>query len=159
MGYLIDQIDSNFHIGAEHLDRILKEVLLLITPDAKEKNGAGGSIWRGKNIPIEKHYAWVDEERALNAKTFKEVAEAFRWDMWVDDAGDVYNIMFRGEKYGGDEMVFLNVLAPYVQKDSYIEMRGEEGELWKWYFDGETCKEHHANVQYPTLEEGDILCH
>ena len=158
MGYLIDQIDSNVHIGAEHLDEAMKEAKLLITPDAKEKNGAGGSTWRGKNIPIEKHYAWVNEERALNAKTFKEVTEAFRWDTEEDKEGNVIHFSFTGQKYGGDELVFLNTIAPYVKKDSYIEMRGEEGELWKWYFDGETCKEHHAIVQYPTLEEGDILC-
>ena len=151
MGYIITQLDSWFNIEAKHLDELLTEAKLLITPEAKEKNGAGGSTWRGKNIPVEKHYAWVDEFGAVNAKTFKEVAKAFRWQIELDDEGDVYWIEFDGQKYGGDEMVFLNTIAPYVRKDSYIEMEGEEGERWKWYFDGETCVEHFAHINYPTL--------
>jgi len=152
---MMKQLDSYFNIGGEHLDEVLREVKLLITPEAKEKNGAGGSIWRGKDIPIEKHYAWVDEFGAMNAKTFKEVAKAFRWHIELDDEGDVYWIEFDGEKYGGDELAFLNTIAPYVRKDSYIEMQGEEGERWKWCFDGDTCVEHFAHIDYPTLNEGE----
>ena len=136
MGYLIDQIDSNFHIGAEHLDEAIKEAKLLLTPEVKEERGASGRTWRGEDVPITRHYSWVDEQGAFNAKTFKEVAEAFRWEIDLDDEGNVYWISFNGEKYGGDEMVFLNAIAPYVKKGSYIEMQGEEGERWKWYFDG-----------------------
>ena len=153
MGYLMKQIDSRFNMEATHLDELVTEVKLLITPEAKEKNGASGSTWRGKDVPIEKHYAWVDEVKAINAETFKEVAEAFRWEIGLNDGGDVYWINFDGDKYGGDELVFLNAIAPGVKKDSYIEMEGEEGERWKWYFDGKTCIEHYADMRYPTLED------
>jgi len=153
MGYRIHQLDSYFNMeGGEPLYEVLREVQLLLTTEAKEKNGAGGAIYRGKNEPIAKHYTWVNEFEAMTAKTFKEVAQAFRWHIELDDEGDVYWIEFDGEKYGGDEMVFLNTIAPYVKKDSYIEMQGEEGERWKWFFDGETCEEHYATVNYPTLE-------
>jgi len=153
VGYFIKQTDSYFLMKAEYLDEAMKKSKLLLTPEVKEKRGAAGHTWRGKDIPIEKHYAWVDEGGALNAETFKKVAQAFRWDMDLDDNGDVYWIAFNGEKYGGDEMVFLNTIAPYVKKDSYIEMEGEEGERWKWYFTGETCEEHCAVISYPTLNK------
>ena len=151
----MNQLDSIFYIEADCLDKALEKAKLLISPEAKEKHGAGGAIWRGKNMPVEKHYAWVDEGAALKAKTFKEIAQAFRWDMDMNEDGDVYWITFNGEKYGGDEMIFLNIIAPYVKKDSYIEMEGEEGERWQWYFDGETCEEHHAIINYPTLNGGE----
>ena len=155
MGYLINQIDSYFLMKAEYLDEAMNKSKLLLNPEVKEERGASGRTWRGKDVPITRHYSWVDEWGALNAKTFKEVAQAFRWDMDLDDNGDVYWIEFNGEKYGGDEMVFLNTIAPYVRKNSYIEIQGEDGERWQWYFDGETCEEHYADISYPTLNKGE----
>ena len=32
-------------------------------------------------------------------------------------------------------------------------MQGEEGERWKWYFDGKECTEHTAQILYPDVIE------
>lgn len=40
---------------------------------------------------------------------------------------------------------------------SYIEMRGEDGALWRWVFDGKTCKEITAKITWDNndVEEED----
>ena len=124
----------------------------LLTVEAKEEFGAKGRTWRGKDEPITTHYSWVDEREILDAKTFEDVAKAFRWSVGQDEKGNIDAIYFDGQKLGGDELAFLDTIAPYVKKDSYIEMEGEEGERWKWYFNGAECIEYFAEIYYPELE-------
>lgn len=41
----------------------------------------------------------------------------------------------------GQEDVFLRFLAPFITAGSYIDWRGEEGEIFRWEFDGEKMAE------------------
>lgn len=63
----------------------------------------------------------------------------WRWHLTMQDGG-VIDIEFTGEKYGDDRIMFA-AIAPFVEKGSYINMRGECGELITWSFDGKSFKE------------------
>ena len=154
MGYYIEQLDCKFFMPKENFSGAISVSKLLLTKETKNKNASGKRMWYSpKNeIKIDKHYAWVNEQEVLNATTFEGVAEAFRWDTEKDSEGNVTDFIFNGQKYGGDELVFLNANAPYVKKGSFIEVQGEEGERWKWYFNGNTCEEYFAEITYPDLE-------
>ena len=152
MGYLMQQLDNYFYMEKETFDDALKVTKALLTVEAKDKYGTTGYVMQGGEV-TSRHYGFVQEENVAKANNFKDAAEAFRWDMWIDDAGDIYGIIFNGEKYTGDELTFLNAIAPYVRAGSYIEMQGEEGERWKWFFDGKTCIEYEAQILYQDLEE------
>ena len=60
---------------------------------------------------------------------------------------DVIGISFTGESFANDIELF-SVIAPYVEKDSFIEMCGAEGEIWRWVFDGLTCEEKKAKMNW-----------
>jgi hypothetical protein len=135
MGYYMKQRDAKFKMKAENL----KDALAAIKKLADNTSEMSGGSSTG-----EKWFAWVGTEEFLKAKTFAEAMEEWRWtvDQTDDDLEwDVYDIFFNGEKLG-DDLVLFEAIAPYVEKDSFIIMDGEDGEVWKWKFDGKTVKEY-----------------
>lgn len=61
--------------------------------------------------------------------------------------GDLTDIHFIGEKLG-DEKILFQALAPFVDKGSFIEMEGEDGDLWRWTFDGQQMIEQVARITW-----------
>ncbi len=41
---------------------------------------------------------------------------------------------------------FLNIIAPFVPADSYIEIETKDDFLYRWKFDGSTCKKIHQKM-------------
>jgi hypothetical protein len=95
--------------------------------------------------------SWISGANVLRAKTFKEAMKECRWDIGTTlkypVSGQVIQISFNGEKLGDDESV-LNVIAPYVEAGSYIEMSGEDDNHWRWEFDGSSCTQKYGEVTY-----------
>lgn len=130
MGYLMKQVNSNF---------------LILN---KNKNLAQEAIKNVASCAVlaEKNYMWVDNNEVSKSKTLEEAFDAWNWKIFIDnDSGDVFGISFLSEKLGDEEKLF-ETIAPYVEKDSFIEMTGEEGDRWRWFFDGKNCKEMYAEI-------------
>lgn len=124
MGYYINQVDSNFTIKKENVQKAWDALIELFKIEKKSIHDSSG--W---------HYSWITTEDVLNAKTFEDAMDEARWEVFTNPLnGDVNSIYFNGEKYGGDETIILGSIAPYVENGSYIIMQGEEGERWKWKF-------------------------
>lgn len=95
-----------------------------------------------------KHFSWVDMNY-VKCKILEDALPKCRWDIYTDtETGDVSSIEFNGEKFSGDEITILSAIAPFVESGSFIEMQGEEGERWRWIFNGKTCKEIYANIRW-----------
>ena len=96
-----------------------------------------------------KHYRWTDTQEFLKATSLKDAMAAWRWH--IEDSsilsGDIIGIDFWGEKMG-DDIILFKAIAPYVVKNSYIQMNGEDGCIWRWVFDGTTCKEVEAQITF-----------
>ncbi len=60
---------------------------------------------------------------------------------------DVIGISFVGEKSSDEKLVF-DLISPYVEAGSYIEMSGEDGEVWRFLFDGKSCEEKYPKVEW-----------
>lgn len=75
--------------------------------------------------------------------------EVFQVFMPTVTAGisDISEIKFIGEKYGEID-AFLNTIAPYVEKNSYIEFSGEDGQYFRFFFDGKQAVEEDAIVTF-----------
>ena len=124
MGYYMTQVGSNFTIKKENIQKAWGSLVELFKIEEKSILDSSGY-----------HYSWIDTQSVLSAKTFEDAMDESRWSITIDPlSGDVYEIYFNGEKYGGDETIILSSIAPYVENDSYIIMQGEEGERWKWKF-------------------------
>ena len=127
MGYCMTQMEQNFRMKGENLDAA--EIAL--------KN----ALKKGKIN------AWVDNANAIAVPGLKRVMEKCRWDIVIDDTHDVEEIYFTGEKLGDDFEVF-KAIAPYVEANSYIQMMGEDGYIWRWHFDGKNVIEQEGKIVF-----------
>ena len=128
MRYCMQQRDSHFRMAAEKLPAALAAVQAL----AEQKTS----------------FQWVDSNFARQASTVAEILEAWRWEGEFDPiTGDLTDIHFIGEKLGDEEILF-QALAPFVDKGSFIEMQGEDGDLWRWTFDGQQMIEQVARITW-----------
>lgn len=94
---------------------------------------------------LERIPAWLDRgdiSDARKTKILHELTILWRWRLVFDGmTGDVNKIEFESSDGKlGDEDILFNTIAPFVGEGSYIEMVGEDGEMWRWVFDGNTMK-------------------
>jgi len=123
MGYCITQTGSDFRIPSDKVEDALHAAL--------GHSPAG----------------YVEDDWYMREDYFDELMAALRWEISVDEEGEitddpgcVYEIYFAGEGLSND-LELLNLLAPHVEAGSYVQMQGEDGDLWRWVFDGKTCKQ------------------
>jgi hypothetical protein len=133
MGYCIDQQETKFEIKAANVKKALAAI----------KKLAGKETIKDAGGP---HFSWVDHNFA-KCKTFKEIMDAWRWEVCLDDKKNVIELYFDGEKLG-DDFILFSAIAPFVTKGSYIIMRGEDGCVWRWFFDGKRCLEQSGTVTF-----------
>lgn len=92
--------------------------------------------------------AWVDLDEVLDADSIGEAMRAFSYEVDVErETEDVVGLEFEGEKLG-DEKKMLDAIAPHVEPGSYLQVQGEDGEMWRWVFDGVTCAERRPTVTW-----------
>lgn len=132
MGYCMQQVEESFHISADNVPKVVDAIRRLSGRETiRDATGA--------------HYSWVRQDFA-RLTTIPELMRAWRWEVETED-GNIVAIEFCGEKLGDDHILF-NAIAPFVKKGSYIEMSGEDGERWRWVFDGKTCVEKTATISW-----------
>lgn len=122
MGYCISFIDSTVRITKDDAKKIMEFLPKYIY----------------NNNP---NWKWIDiKDVCVNCNNgkFKKVMHCLRYV--VQKTKDTYKITdFCGEKLGDDIDIF-EILAPYIHK-GYIEMQGEDGDSWRWIFDGDKVNE------------------
>ena len=142
MGYYIEQTDSKFFIPHTDFDKALTAIKAIMYSQDKMRGGS----W-GPDGKTERWYAWVNTDEVLQSQTLVEALDCWRWKARTDSFDNVCGIEFAGEKSGQDDLLF-DAIAPYVESGSYVVMRGEDGEVWRWYFEEGTCVEQAGRVSY-----------
>lgn len=123
MGYCVNLRDNNFKFNKEDSEGILKTL---------------------KEFASNTSLMWADEHSILRAKNIKECFEEIRYPLI--ESGDFYKIdYFDGEKLGNEDKIF-NSIAKYIEKDTYLEFSGEDGDIFRLVFDGEKCE-----YKYPEI--------
>ena len=85
-------------------------------------------------------------EAMSKLETLEEALVAWGWQLmhvgdgtsWIECLGDVLR----------DDRLLFNAISPFVEAGSFIEMSGEDGTLWRWYFDGKQCEEQLGHVVF-----------
>lgn len=92
-----------------------------------------------------RHFSWVDRDFS-SKRNLREMMKCWRWS--CKNKGNFFVVEeFLGEKYGDDELLFT-ALAPYIEAGSEIHFIGEDGDQWKYVFDGKSLKELRGNVTF-----------
>jgi hypothetical protein len=128
MGYCMSQNESKFHIKASDKDQALRAIKVMMT----EKKDS---------------FSWVDTATVKSSRNLVDAMGEWRWDIDEDEAGNVVDITFSGEK-AGDDLALFKAIAPFVESGSYVEMHGEDGAQWRWVFHDKTCVEKTAKVSW-----------
>lgn len=132
MGYYIEQFEAKFSIPASRVE------------EAFQRLRAGIAAVFAKN----QRMSWIRADEVTEALTFMDLMEACRWELEVQNrTGEICGVQFIGENLG-DDLNLLNFIAPCVSPGSFINMAGEDGSLWQWYFDGQKCQERTDVVTY-----------
>jgi hypothetical protein len=138
MGYCMSQSDAKFSIKRENHTPALNAIKALMSRD--ELKGGGSSTGA-------KWFSFCNGADVEGWNNLAEAMEEMRWQTKLDGEYNIISIDFYGEKLG-DDMHLFSTIAEFVEDGSFIEMRGEDGEQWRWKFSGGKCEEVHATVSW-----------
>jgi hypothetical protein len=112
MGYYIFQEDSEFHVDNKHVGDLVLAV---------------------HRLYLDNDLSYYMNDDIIKINDVVEIFRIFSWDIEQNETGDIVDINFQGEKSGCEDKLFATI-APFVKNDCYIQMRGEDHELWRWSF-------------------------
>lgn len=139
MGYYCSCSDVKFFMKAEDIEGALRQL-------APTEYGPPG-------IEEKDVYKICDTKDEGGMQNLLDEAFGFSgYGIDYDDEGNVVDVCFNNEKWH-DDTLFFDVFAKFVEKGSYIEMSGEDGEMWRMVFDGEHCREVNAVISWPEYDE------
>ena len=141
MGYTMDQQKSVFRIKNEDFQE-----LIVTWIGETETNPTGHRV----DLSTLKDRMFNDAPTV--SEKMAELFDAYRWELDFDEENNISAIYFNGEKYWDDDNTLLKTIAPYVTDGSFIEMRGEDGEVWRWVYKNNAIETHYAELTFPTLE-------
>lgn len=131
MGYCISMTESKFRIKRDNIDRVITAIEDL-----------------AKNMSKELKYVACGEISYNIDEAFDSFGYMvhFADDRYNDgSAGDIVGIDLTYDKLWFDYDMF-QAIAPYVEDGSYIEISGEDGELWRWCFKNGKCLEIYPKI-------------
>lgn len=159
MGYYVTIEKTNFTINKDKFDDCYKAMCKLNERDDLKNGGSWGGEKissddprpEGLNYHPAKWFSWMDPNYPEKCKTFVEILEELGFtDLWFHPTnGDLIGLSYDNKT--GNELDFFNVIAPFVEPNSYINWRGEDGEQWQWFFDGEKLIHKFAEIVYKEL--------
>jgi hypothetical protein len=125
MGYCVDW-EVNISVPANKMQKCLEAINELMKPANVEAKGSGGSYSNGGCT--EKWYAWVTNPPNNRYETLKEAFEG--WGFPCEFMKEIALVCdcCESEKLGQQEL-FLEAIAPFVEADSYVIGHGEDGAL------------------------------
>jgi len=121
MGYYVHITYSNAVIPSENLPAALDALRGL---DARDDLKSGGSS------AGDKWFSWMNDYDLANAPSVASVLEQLGFVVDSDGRGDLSIIGYDNKT--GDEGIFIQTLAPYIESGSYIEWEGEDNEAYRW---------------------------
>lgn len=82
-------------------------------------------------------FIWVKKRNAL---TLEAAVGQLHWALEFDGVDNVAGIE-KLQNYECEDKQLFDAIAPYVWPGSFILMSGEDGQIWRWFFDGQHCIE------------------
>ena len=153
MGYDIAQGSSRITILPARQDGARRAVQCLFAPNHTSERAGGVFGGGGADAPAGRGwFAFMNHtmEQARTARDLPTLIDAWRWIPEVAWDGTITALTFRGTRMDQSHLL-MAALGPFVEAGSFIRMRGEDGAVFQWTFDGTMC---HREV----LCAGDPCC-
>jgi len=98
-------------------------------------------------------FGYASQTAVDNAAHIEALFREYGWSVRFDEWGNIKSMWAQNEGSPETEERFLQLIAPYMHRGSYIEMRGEDDAWWRWVFKGGKCHEVLPTVTWPTMED------
>lgn len=152
MGYYTTVTDIDFSIPAENLDDAYKAMCELNARDDLKTGGIFGPNTnttkpagsRSVSNSPHRNFAWMPWNYDEEYDSAQEIFNALGFDAYIEHNGEL-RLTGYDDKSGSEEH-FLEAVAPFVTKDSFIEWCGEDNHMYRFEFDGETMEYRHARI-------------
>lgn len=132
MGYHINLTEADFRIDAENTRDALDTIRELMADPSADRHGYSAQSGR--------HFSWLNNATPEDWDSLQDAMADWRFPVELDDDQNVVDIRFSGQKIGDENQLF-DVIAPYVEDGSYLEFRGEDGDVWRLVFDDDSVEE------------------
>jgi len=129
MGYRMRQMDGSFFIPKDQLVDSLESLRREISGNA--------AVWS----------EYVNVEDFKKSETLEDAMNLLGWKTYQTEDGSLNGLHFFGEYYREDFRIF-QALSPYARTHSWIIMKGESGDLWRWLIRDGKCIEQAAKIYF-----------
>lgn len=155
MGYYVNIVAADFGIPRKKWNAAFEAVAELNEYDGLKTGGRWGG---GKQQ--ERWFAWMDADYPAKARQKAESGDVphplmyvferlgFEWEITAPEGEDEELRLVNYDSKTGGEDHFLEAVAHFVTPGSFLEWRGEEGELWIQRFNGETMTVLEGRIVY-----------
>lgn len=82
---------------------------------------------------------------------FIALLEKVNWTADYSKGDEITDIWFEGETLENEDELF-DIIAPFVEEGSYIEICGADCAQWRWFFDGVKCIQQDAEIRWVERE-------
>ena len=139
MSYCAEIIESNFSMKAENFDKAYKAVCELNAHDNMKSGGKFGgepTVKPADSMSVsnnpDKWFSFMAWNYDEICNDFIDVLKMLGFDIYLGDDG--IDSLYYCDKVGQED-IFLDAIAPYVEPDSYLLWRGEDGTMWVYVFE------------------------
>lgn len=122
MGYYVNITDSSVKINKENLPKAYEAMCELNKQDDLKRGGSH----------LVRHFSWMDEDYPNKCANFEELMNMIGFDVHYDAHGNVISLGYDNKT--GQESLFLESIAPWMENKSYIVWRGEDDSIWVQVF-------------------------
>lgn len=142
MGYYVNIESVEWFLPVVHEAAALQALKDLNDPRNDDLK-RGGSFSGGKQTAA--WFSWMPEDYDKTVTSVSEVLELLGFDVDTVPEGTYIR---RYDSKTGQEDLFLNAIAEFVEPGSFIEWRGEDGAFWRNDFDGKKMRTLEGRVTY-----------
>lgn len=159
MGYYVRIDEHDFTIKKKNFKKAYQACILLNDRDDL-KSGGGGAFTlpngekmkygdprpKDMNYHPMKWFSWMEPNYPEICKTLEDVLSALGFEIFKDKDGNINGLHYDSKI--GDEEYFLNAIASFVEKGSFINWIGEDNTFWQNYFDGKKMTTKTGRIVY-----------
>lgn len=132
MGYYITLQDSSFRIPKESQDEAFERLKALNHKPGVPKSGGG--FRDGEKV--ESWFSWMAPDYDEHVSSLAELFGMLGFTAEFDKDGAL--LLTHYDDKIGDEKLFLEEIADLVPEGAIMDWVGEDGERWRYQFDGES---------------------
>lgn len=141
MSYNITEFEEDITISKENLKPMLKALTKFANNKLKNKPYYINLLPKNTKITDQNSANLYFGRDPANTDNLLTILQNMMFDPDFDNAGNLVALNYVGENLYDELNEFFDVIAPFVEPDSYASFEGESQDFFQYAFDGKTMHE------------------